>query len=201
MPRRCDRASRRALTRRRPLRRALAAAVASLALIPVAVRAHGGSAIDKDPCVQKSGEWSVHFTVYEPDLDPSAEYCADVPKAGAMIVVFDLVDLEMRKVPLDIAIVRGDGATREVVHHVAAKAYPSGVINAEVTLPSPGRYVAIVTPEGRAPVTFPLRVEMETSILVWIVPLFLLAPALYYWSQRRSTAGAATPKRGLALVK
>ena len=45
-------------------------------LIARTALAHGGSTIDKDPCVQKAGNWPVHFTVYEPDLDPSGEYCA-----------------------------------------------------------------------------------------------------------------------------
>ncbi len=176
----------------------------ALSLVMGAPRAlaHGGSAIDKDPCVQKSGDAAVHFTVYEPDLDPSAEYCADVPKAGSMIVVFDLVDLAMRKVPLELQIVRGDGAAREVVHHVAPQAYPKGVVNVEVTLPAPGRYAAVLTPEGRPAVTFPLRVEMETSVFVWLIPLFLVAPLVYSWSQRRSQLAArGGPRRTLAIVK
>ena len=172
-------------------------------LTPGRAFAHGGAGMDKDPCVQKSGPWSVHFTIYEPELNPAAEYCADIPKAGPMIVVFDIVDLEMRKVPLDIAIVRGEGSKQETLHHVAAKAYPNGVVNTEVSLSGPGRYTAILTPEGHPPMAFPMRVEMEASIFVWIIPLLLTAPALYYWSQRRSKAasGAGEPKRTLALVK
>lgn len=178
-------------------------AAAVLAAAPRPARAHGGATIDRDPCVQKIGPWSVHFTVYEPQFDPSGEYCADVPKAGAMIVVFDLVDLEMRKVSLDLEIIRVGGAAPETIHHVAAKPYPSGVVNAEVTLPAPGRYAAVLKPDGRPPVTFPLRVEIGTPLWVWLAPLLLIAPALYYWSQRRAPSSAANgeSRRNLALVK
>jgi hypothetical protein len=167
-----------------------------------AAGAHGGSTIDKDPCVQKTDGWSVHFTVYEPQFNPGDEYCADVPKAGPLIVVFDLVDQELRKAAFEVDVVHTNGGARESVHHVASKVYPNGVINAEVTIPAPGRYAAILTPQGRAPVVFPMRVEMATPVWVWILPLLLAAPLLYYWSQRRTPpSGAADARRNLALVK
>ena len=168
-----------------------------------AAAAHGGATIDKDPCVQKAGGWSVHFTVYEPQFNPGDEYCADVPKAGPIIVVFDLVEQELRKTAYDVEIVKTTGGSRETVHHVASKMYPTGVINAEVMLPSPGRYAAILTPQGQTPVVFPLRVEMATPLWVWLLPLVLIAPLLYYWSQRRTPPSAAAPeaRRNLALVK
>lgn len=165
--------------------------------------AHGGATIDKDPCIQKTGERIVHFTVYQPDINPAGEYCADVPKAGPMIVVFDLVDPELRKVPLDVQVVKQSGSTREVAFHLPPTTYPKGVINAEIRLDAPGRYVAMLAPEGSAAVSFPMRVEMGWSILVWIPPLLLAAPLLYYWSRRRTPPSAAQPdaRRNLALVK
>jgi len=179
--------------------------LAALALLLAArtVLAHGGATIDKDPCVQKSGNWPVHFTVYEPDLDPSGEYCADVPKAGPMIVVFDLVDLEMRKVPIDLRVVKLGGDSQVDVHHVAAKTYPKGVVNAEVSVAEPGRYAAILTAEGRPPVVFPMRVEMTMPVWMWLVPLVAVAPILYYWSQRRTPppTTAEDARRNLAIVK
>jgi hypothetical protein len=167
------------------------------------VAAHGGATIDKDPCVQKMGGWSVHFTVYEPQFNPGDEYCVDVPKAGPVIVVFDLVDQELRKTAFELEIVKTGGEARETVHHVGPKVYPTGVINAEATIASPGRYAVILTPQGQSPVVFPLRVEMATPLWVWLVPLALGAPLLYYWSQRRTppSVGGADPRRNLALVK
>jgi hypothetical protein len=164
---------------------------------------HGGATIDKDPCVQKMGGWSVHFTVYEPQFNPGDEYCIDVPKAGPVIVVFDLVDQELRKTAFELEIVKTSGEARETVHHVGPKVYPTGVINAEATIASPGRYAAILTPQGQSPVVFPLRVEMATPLWVWLLPLALGAPLLYYWSQRRTppSAGAPDARRNLALVK
>jgi hypothetical protein len=165
--------------------------------------AHGGATIDKDPCVQKMGGWSVHFTVYEPQFNPGDEYCVDVPKAGPVIVVFDLVDQELRKTAFELEIVSTTGGARETVHHVAPKVYSTGVINAEATIASPGRYAVILTPQGQPPVVFPLRVEMATPLWVWLVPLVLAAPLLYYWSQRRTPppTAATDARRNLALVK
>jgi len=195
-------------TRHPPARAAILLQLAAPLLLasllsPRSVDAHGGATIDKDPCVQKTGGWSVHFTVYEPELDPSGEYCVDVPKAGPVIIVFDLVDLDLRKVPIDLQVVKVDGSSQQTVHRVAAQAYPTGVLNAEVAFDTPGRYAAILTLEGRPPVIFPMRVEMKMPIWVWIVPLLAVAPILYYWSQRRTppspTAGDA--RRNFALVK
>jgi hypothetical protein len=168
--------------------------------LPSGADAHGGVSIDKDPCVRKSGDWSVHFTVYEPQFNPAEEYCADVPKAGSMIVVFDLVDQELRKVPLDLEIVKLAGSARESVHRVNSRSYPNGVINTELNVTAPGRYAAILTPEGRPAIVFPMRVEMGTPVWMWLVPLVLVAPVLYYWSQRRTPPPAAAA-RNLALVK
>jgi len=186
-----------------PARAAIALVALLCGALPTSAHAHGGATIDKDPCVQKTGNWSVHFTVYEPEIDPSGEYCADVPKAGSMIVVFDLVDHELRKVPFGLEIVKMNGSSRETIHQVPAKPYTNGVINAQLTIDSPGRYAAIVTPEGKDPLVFPMRVEMATPLWVWVIPLLSAAPLLYYWSQRRTPppAAASEARRNLALVK
>lgn len=184
--------------------RALATLAAlAVALSASAASAHGGATIDRDPCVQKTGNWSVHFTVYEPDLDPSGEYCADVPKAGPMIIVFDLVDQELRKIPIDLQVVKLDGEASTPVKHVAPKPYPGGVVNAEFTVDSPGRYAAILTLEGRPPIVFPMRIEMKMPVWLWLLPIFLVAPILYYWSQRRTPPppAAEDARRNMALVK
>jgi len=173
-------------------------ALLTLLAFTKSAHAHGGASIDKDPCVQKTGDWSVHFTVYEPQFNPGDEYCADVPKAGNMIVVFDLVDQELRKVPLDVEIVRVASSGHESVRRVATQAYPNGVVNTELTVDAPGRYAAILKPEGKPAVIFPMRVEMGTPIWMWLIPLGLVAPALYYWSQRRTPPPTS---RNLAVVK
>jgi hypothetical protein len=176
----------------------LLAAIAAFAE-PRLAAAHGGATIDRDPCVQKTGSRPVHFTAYQPQFDPAGEYCADVPKSGSTIVVFDLVDPELRAIPLDLRVVKSANGGDETLLHVPAKLYANGVVNAEVELGEPGRYAALLTLENGPTVTFPLRVAMGYSPLVWILPLVGVAPALYYWSQRRS--GAAEARRNLAVVK
>ena len=67
--------------------------------LPV-VWAHGGVGIEKDPCVRRVGPYLIHFAVYQPQFNSAEEYCAAVPKAGNTILVFDLVDSELRSLPL-----------------------------------------------------------------------------------------------------
>jgi hypothetical protein len=109
----------------------------------------------------------------------------------------------MRKVPIDLSVVKIGGDSPEPLHHVAAKTYPTGVVNAELSVNEPGRYAAILKVEGRPPVVFPMRVEMTMPVWIWLVPLVLVAPILYYWSQRRTPppTSAEEARRNLALVK
>jgi hypothetical protein len=48
-----------------------------------------------------------------------------------------------------------------------------------------------------------MRVEMRMPVWLWLVPLFLVAPILYYWSQRRTPppSTAEDARRNMALVK
>lgn len=164
--------------------------------------AHGGASMDDDPCVGKAGTRAVHFSAYQPQFNPSGEYCADVPKSGPTIVVFDLIDPELRKLPLELKIVKTTGTSGEALLKVPAKLYPAGVVNAEVDLSDSGEYAAVLTPENLPEVIFPLRVDMGFSTLVWIPVIFAAAPVLYFWSRSR---GMGPPpgeaRRKFALVK
>ena len=58
---------------------------------PTVAWAHGGVAIDMDPCVQRAGAYLVHFSAYQPQVNAIEEFCSSVPQTGNVILVFDLI--------------------------------------------------------------------------------------------------------------
>src|SRR5215813_9872853 len=93
------------------------------------VWAHGGVGIERDPCVRRAGPYLIHFAVYQPQFNPAAEYCAAVPKAGNTILVFDLVDPELRLRPLTVQVVGAlDAPEPQTVLYLPPQTYPTGVV-------------------------------------------------------------------------
>ena len=160
------------------------------------VWAHGGAGIDIDPCAQKVGPYYIHFTAYQPQTDPSGEYCQDVPKAGNTILVFDLVDQELRGKPVTIRVIEAANTPEpRTVLEVAAKTYANGVVNAEANFDTPGTYLAIVTLKGpENTVSFPIRVEMWSATLVPLLGILVVGSTLYYFIGRQK--GWPLPFRG-----
>jgi hypothetical protein len=154
--------------------------VTTFSLSPV--WAHGGVGIEKDPCVRRAGPYLIHFAVYQPQLHPAEEYCAAVPNAGNTILVFDLVDPELRSRPLTIQVVEAVSEPEpKTVLYIPPQTYPTGVVNAEANLDLPGQYAAIVTLEGPAhTIQFPLRVAMWSPGFIALVGLLFLGSALGY---------------------
>src|ERR1043166_1121753 len=109
------------------------------------VWAHGGVGIEKDPCVRRAGPYLIHFAVYQPQVNPAEEYCATVPEAGNTVLVFDLVDSELRSQSVTIQVIEAAN-TREpkTVLYLPPTSYPTGVVNAEAKFDLPGQYIAIL---------------------------------------------------------
>ena len=137
--------------------------VALCLLVPGPAWTHGGAGIDEDPCVQRAGIYLIHFAAYQPQVDPTGEYCDAIPKAQNAIFVFDFVDRELRKEMASIRIERrqGEAEVGETLMSIPAKLYPTGVVNTEFQFDGPGEYAAVVTLEElERVIRFPLRVEM-----------------------------------------
>ena len=85
-----------------------------------------------------------------------------MPKAGNTILVFDLVDAELRSRPLTIQVVEAVSEPEpKTVLYIPPNTYPTGVVSAEANLDLPGKYTAIVTLEGQSnTIQFPIRVAM-----------------------------------------
>ena len=158
------------------------ALAAALAAAPGAAGAHGGYTIENDPCVARIDGRPVHFSAYQPDRNPTEEYCDEIPEVGSAILVLDLVDRELRARPLAFRVERPDGS---ILLEVAEKTYPAGVVNAEAQFESAGSYRAVVAPSGGAEATFPLEVATGFSPLLLSIPLVLAAAPVLYWAARR----------------
>ena len=128
-----------------------------------------------DPCERRLGASLVHLTLYQPNFDPDAEYCNQVPRAGKTVVVVDIEGDQLRKAPIALEVIASDASGPRIILSVAPRIYRRGIADAEVTLDSGSDYTARVVLLDAAnksplPLTFPIRVG------AWYRPI--IVPAL-----------------------
>src|SRR5271166_2738392 len=58
-----------------------------------------------DPCERKIGTSLIHITLYQPQFDPDAEYCDQVPRSGNTVIVVDVLGDDLRRVPIGLQVV------------------------------------------------------------------------------------------------
>src|ERR1700681_4918289 len=66
-----------------------------------------------DPCEGKLGTSLIHITLYQPQFDPDAEYCDQVPRAGNTVLLVDVLGDELRRMPLGVQILAGEGSQHQ----------------------------------------------------------------------------------------
>lgn len=194
------RAGRRILAARSVLR--LGVALLGLALSGAA-QAHGGLSIDSDMCKLRLGPFNMHFTGYQPEINGNREFCEDIPKVGHTIVVMDVIEPELREMPIEVRIIRDTGDESRLdaitVLHLPPKTYLSGSVPFEYSFTSPGKFVGLVTAgvQGQYVSRFPFSVGIPPNRYGHYL-LFLgaavLALGLYRYSgtkRRRLMAGQA----------
>ncbi|CBE69708.1 MAG: hypothetical protein F9K13_11495 [Candidatus Methylomirabilis oxygeniifera] len=145
--------------------------------------AHGGEGMggmDKmDACVQKKGHYTVHFSAYQQQYGESAigmlqevgseklkrefqSYCEGLPKTGKMAITFDLLNEEMRDLPISVQIVSadedrskghedGDSAHSHAIVSLPPTVYRDGSIRLTADIPTAGHYKAIMKLEEVGP--------------------------------------------------
>lgn len=140
----------------------------ALALILIAVlhagnvAAHGRESLEEDSCMRRIGENMVHLSAYQPQFDPSAQYCTEIPQVGDTYLVVDLVDQALREMPIGMRVVKGTSETEdETITYLSPSHHPEGVIQGETSLEQ-GLYTVFITAEGTPPLRYqyPLRVQM-----------------------------------------
>ena len=166
----------------------------TLLLFTSVVSAHGKVSLENDSCVRGVEGSMVHLSAYQPQYDPEAEYCTEIPHEGKTFWVIDLIDQALRDMPIAVKIVKGTGEKlSETVANFHSTYHPEGVIKGESNLDG-GQYTVFVTGEGVPPVQYqyPLRVQMisytdtfRAAILPMIVLLILALITNKYLKSRR----------------
>jgi len=139
-----------------------AALILVTALYAGTVAAHGKVSLEEDSCVRRIGDSMVHLSAYQPQFEPSAQYCTEIPKGGDTYLVVDLVDQALRDVPIGMRVIKGTSETEdETVSYLRPSYHPDGVIKGETSLDQ-GLYTVIIIAEGQPPLRYqyPLRVQM-----------------------------------------
>lgn len=130
--------------------------------IPELAAAHGNVAIEEDICVRKVGGNMVHLSAYQPQIEPKAEYCTDIPDVGDTFLVVDLVDPGLRALPVGVKIIRGVNENEQdeakTVAYWKPVSHPDGILRGEARLEK-GLYKLIITAEGLSPSAYLLRVQ------------------------------------------
>ena len=149
--------------------------------------AHGKVPLEEDNCVRRIGESRVHLSAYQPQYEPNAQYCTEIPKGGDTYLVVDLVDQALRDMPIGMRIIKGTSETEdETVTYLRPSYHPDGVIKGETSLDQ-GLYTIIITAEGQPPLRYqyPLRVQMINYTNIFrtavgpLIGLLLLALLAY----------------------
>jgi len=137
-----------------------------------------------DPCRRQLGASLLHLTLYQPQFDPDAEYCDEVPRAGKAIVVVDVTPGELRQAPMSLEVTAAsDSGQPSTILSVPAQIYERGVVDTEVILSEGSDYIAHVVVELGADkkpqlLSFPIRVEAWYKAL--ITPALLVVGVLAF---------------------
>jgi hypothetical protein len=170
--------------------------------------AHGGLSFDQDVCKLTVGPYLMHFTGFQPDSSASKEFCEDIPRTGRTIIVLDYIDLELRKLPVEIRIVKDTGDTSRLdaitAYHKPARMYPNGSLDVEVTFADAGKFVGIVSAGegGQYVARFPFEIGRSRSHVNLAAAAMFIAfggAGLYYYLRRRTGAVGERSMRRLEI--
>jgi hypothetical protein len=157
------------------------------------VSAHGNVSLESDVCVRMMAGSMVHLSTYQPQYDPQAEYCTEIPQEGETFWVLDLVDSALRKMPIDVKIVRGNGdSTGNTVASIYSTNHSDGVIKGAFSLDK-GDYTLFVTGVGVPSLhyEYPLHIQMTSykdtffTVAPYILAFLLIVLATDKFLKRR----------------
>lgn len=154
-----------------------------------------------DPCRRQLGAELLHLTLYQPQFDPSAEYCEEVPRAGRTVLVVDVTPGELREVPMGLEVVAAsDSGQSRTLLEVPPQIYERGVVDTEVVLNAGNEYLVRVGLELGADtqpqlLSFPIQVAawyraliMPALIVAALLILTILSVLRYYVVSRQNEA-------------
>ena len=161
-----------------------------------------------DPCRRQIGNSLLHLTLYQPQFDPVAEYCEEVPRAGKTIMAVDFAAGDLRRTPVGLEVIEtrrsGDSLT---VLSLPAETYELGVVDTEATLDEGHDYrvrVSVGT-KGQAAsdvLIFPIRVTawyramlMPALFVVGLLMLMAISIIRYLATVRRADSSTVWASR------
>lgn len=135
-----------------------------------------GGSYDMYGCMLTNDYYVVNFAAYQSDLSqaqngkqplPEAE-CVDIAMTGKTQISIDLLDLDVRKKPVALKILREDG---QIIAELPMTVAKQGVLSATVDFEMPGKYQAILyvddtdlhTPLDVSALHIPLTVGMASA--------------------------------------
>lgn len=126
-------------------------------------------------CMLTNDYYVVNFAAYQLDPNqakddksiPQAE-CVDLPRLGKTQIAVDLLDLDVRKKPVGLKILREDG---QAIAEVPMAVVKQGVLTASVDFKTAGKYQAVLlvedsdlhTPADTSALHMPLTVAMAVA--------------------------------------
>lgn len=128
----------------------LAVAAESLASVPLGGNRKGaGGSYDMYGCMLSNDYYVVNFAAYQYDPSqgkdnrnlPQAE-CVDLPATGKTQISIDLLDMDVRKKPVALKILREDG---QIIAELPMALAKQGVLSMSVDFKTPGKYQAVLT--------------------------------------------------------
>ena len=157
------------------------------------VYAHGGLSLEDDYCILTLGAYKIHFSGYQPENNGPKEFCEDIPEVGKTIIVFDFIDRELRKMPLEVRIIKDveDQSNLEgiTIYHKPYKTYPNGTLNFRHVFKNKGNYVGLVTTKKGEFITsrFPFSVgiiKKSYSYFYYIILSLFLGAGTFYIAKK-----------------
>ena len=135
-----------------------------------------------DPCRKQLGASLLHMTLYQPQFDPDAEYCEEVPRAGKAIMVVDVTPGELRQALISLEVIATDesGQSRTALS-LPPKIYERGVADAEVVFSEGNDYVARVVVDlgnGKEPQLLSFPIEVVAWYRAMIKPMLMVVGLL-----------------------
>lgn len=175
-----------------------AIALVVIALAPMPAFSHGALAMDDDRCKLKIGRYQMHFAGYQPhgakSQKPFSEFCEDIPASGQVYVVLDLIDRELRAMPISVQVLEDRGPDKDniapVVFEVPPESHPTGSLSYRYTFDKPGRFVGLVTAGSgadRMVARFPFSVGRQVGWLTYasyLIVLLLAVGVVIFWALR-----------------
>ena len=135
-----------------------------------------------DPCERKLGGALIHITLYQPQFDPDAEYCDEVPREGNTVFVLDTMGDRLRQVPIGVQIlsIDRDGSKRVAVD-LPPVVYRRGVVDTQVNLAEGYRYtanVSIGSQSGAAATEYSFPIHVRAWYRALVMPFLLVLGVL-----------------------